>query len=103
MSGIAGVINLDGAPVDPLLIGQLTSALRRRGGDSEGSFAEGGIGLCHSLLNTGAEPEQQRPLTLDGAVWITADARVDGRGDLIRKLAATGAGREGEEGLNSAS
>ena len=49
------------------------------------------MGLGHTLLRTTFESESERqPCSLDGQVWITADARIDGRADLIKQLAARG-------------
>ena len=46
------------------------------------------------MLRTTREAEGERqPFSLDGQVWITADARVDGRADLAAKLASAGGPR----------
>ena len=90
MSGIAGIVNLDGSPVDRSEVEALTAQLRRRGPDGEGVWVEGNVGLGHTLLRTTSEPEHQsQPTSLDGQVWITADARVDDRAELVRKLVAS--------------
>src|SRR5207253_3226492 len=45
----------------------------------------------HTLLRTTDEPERtSQPFTLDGQVWIVADARVDARPELIDELRAAG-------------
>lgn len=49
MSEIAGIVNLDGAPVDRDLF-----------------WSDGSVGF------------RQQPFTLDGSVWLIADARIDG-------------------------
>lgn len=87
MSGIVGIINLDGSPVDRLLLGRMTDYLAFRGPDAQETWSQGPVGLGHALLRTvdDTRPDCQ-PLTLDGQVWIVADARVDGRGELRRKL-----------------
>ena len=60
MSGIVGIINLDGAPIDRDLLSSMTDYMAFRG------------------------PVQQ-PLTLDAKFWLTADARIDAREELIAK------------------
>jgi asparagine synthase (glutamine-hydrolysing) len=91
MSGIVGLLNLDGAPVDPALLASLTQSMALGGPDGQATWAEGAIGLGHTLLRTTFESAQEaQPCTLDGAAWITADARIDGRAELITELRARG-------------
>ena len=91
MSGIVGIVNWDGTHVDPRLLSRLTDALKNAGPDGQHSWHGGAVGLGHASLRTSrdAAPETQ-PLSLDGRTWITADARVDGRADLVRELTAHG-------------
>ncbi len=89
MSGIVGVINLDGAPADRQLLQQMTAFVAYRGPDAQEIWIDGKVGFGHTMLRTTAESMRERqPFSLDGQVWITADARVDGRSDLIGKLAS---------------
>src|SRR5207249_4266626 len=45
------------------------------------------------LLGTTFESaEEEQPCSLDGAMWITADARLDARADLVARLADHGHG-----------
>ena len=91
MSGIAGIVNLDDAPVDPELLSRLTESLAFRGPDGKGTWVEGNVGLGQTLLKTTDEAEGERqPFTLDSKVWIVADARVDAQRDLIAELGARG-------------
>lgn len=91
MSGIVGVINPDGQPVERELLGRLTQSLAWRGPDDQGVWLEGPVGLGHTLLRTTFESlSEQQPSSLDGCVWITADARIDGRADLIHELEGRG-------------
>ena len=87
MSGIVGFVNQAGEPVDRELLGRLTECLAFRGPDAQEVWLDGPVGFGHSLLQTveDTSPECQ-PCSLDGQVWISADARIDGRADLIRKL-----------------
>jgi asparagine synthase (glutamine-hydrolysing) len=91
MSGIVGIVNLDGSPVDRRLVGRMTDYLAFRGPNARGTWSQGPVGLGHTLLHTADDtrPDGQ-PFTLDNRVWIVADARVDGRGELRRKLRGHG-------------
>jgi asparagine synthase (glutamine-hydrolysing) len=91
MSGIAGIVNLDGAPVGVAGLQRLAASLSFRGPDAGEVWSEGPAGLAHTLLRTAHESSGERqPASLDGTVWITADARLDARNELIRKLEARG-------------
>jgi asparagine synthase (glutamine-hydrolysing) len=91
MSGIGGLVSLDGAPVDERLLRQMTDSLRDRGPDRQKIWLDGPVGFGHTLLCTTVESEnEEQPASLDGRVWITADARVDGRADLVEQLASRG-------------
>jgi asparagine synthase (glutamine-hydrolysing) len=89
MSGIVGILDVAGAPVDRSLLERMTGALAYRAPDGSAVRAEGPIGLGHALLRT--EPGQRAgPVTLDGRCWIAADARIDARDELLPALAAAG-------------
>ena len=87
MSGIVGVLNLDGAPVDRGLLDRMTAYLAFRGPDRQHVWTSNQVGFGHALLKTTEESErEEQPFTLDGRRWIVADARVDARQDLIAAL-----------------
>ena len=87
MSGIVGIINLDGKPVSRELLQQMTDFMAYRGPDGRGIWSDDYIGLGHTLLCATQESLKERqPFSLDNEVWITADARIDGRKELIGKL-----------------
>ena len=90
MSGIAGIIMPAGCAVDEQLLGRMAASMRRRGPDAEQIWSAGRVGLAHTLLRTSNAGAAQQPASLDGEVWVTADARLDGRADLVRALAAAG-------------
>jgi asparagine synthase (glutamine-hydrolysing) len=91
MSGIVGIVNLDGAPVDHALLQRMTDFQSFRGPDAKQIWLNGNIGFGHTLLKTTDESEHEyQPFTLDGDVWIVADARVDAQRDLIAELHAKG-------------
>jgi len=87
MSGIVGIVNLDGAPIDRDLLRRMTDYMAFRGPDAREVWIDGNVGLGHAMLRTTWEAEtEKQPLTKDGKVWLTADARIDGRRELIEKL-----------------
>jgi len=91
MSGIAGLLSLDGGPIDQRLLSRMTKFMQFRGPDAQDTWHGGRVGFGHTMLSTTFESQQERqPCSLDGRVWIVADARVDGRSELRRKLRATG-------------
>ncbi|QII83324.1 asparagine synthase (glutamine-hydrolyzing) [Bordetella hinzii] len=50
MCGVAGLIQLDGAPVSPVALQRMTDAIAHRGPDGEGHWIEGNVGLGHRRL-----------------------------------------------------
>lgn len=91
MSGIAGIVNLDGAPIDAAILRRMTDSLTFRGSDAQNTWIDRQAGFGHTLLKTTDEAEHEhQPLSLDGKVWIVADARIDAQGDLIAGLRSKG-------------
>ena len=87
MSGIVGIVNFDEAPVDAVLLREMTQHMAFRGPDAQGTWIGSHVGLGHAMLRTTFEmAKEQQPRTLDGSVWITADARIDDREELVHKL-----------------
>lgn len=50
MCGIAGIFNLNGEPVSPVLLRKMTDAIAHRGPDGEGFYMDSFIGLGHRRL-----------------------------------------------------
>jgi asparagine synthase (glutamine-hydrolysing) len=91
MSGIIGIVNFDGSPIEQWLLRRMTESLAYRGPDAQEIVINSQVGFGHTMLRTTDEAMNERqPCSLDGRVWITADARIDGRADLIRELRARG-------------
>jgi asparagine synthase (glutamine-hydrolysing) len=91
MSGILTILNTDGAPVDPELVGRLTDCMAERGPDGQATHVDGPLGMGHTAFHTTVEAANERqPLSFEGDVWLNADARIDGRAELRRELAAAG-------------
>lgn len=92
MSGIAGILNTDGAPVATDLLGRMVEFLRFRGPDAQNLWCGREIGLGFTLLATSGRGESDgQPCSVDRGVWIVADARIDGRIELCEKLRSAGA------------
>lgn len=90
MSGICGIVHLDGGPVERPLLEAMTSFLTFRGPDDKGIWSDGQAGFGHTQLRTTFESErEQQPSRREGA-WITADARIDGRAELKDRLRTAG-------------
>jgi asparagine synthase (glutamine-hydrolysing) len=93
MSGFAGVISSDGAPVDAELHRRVAERLAFRGPDATVVRVLDGAGFCFTLLRTGPAPQtDKQPFSLDERQWLLGDIRLDGRDDLRARL-----GRGGEE------
>jgi asparagine synthase (glutamine-hydrolysing) len=91
MSGIVGVVRSNGEPVDETLVRALTRFLTFRGPDGREVWHGGSVALGHAMLRTAEESALERqPACVDGRLWITADARLDARGELIDALIKTG-------------
>ena len=86
-----GIFDRKGAPVERALVRGLTHFLAYCGPDGREVWCEGAIGLGHAMLRTTQESQTERqPASLDGRFWITADARLDGRDDLLAELEKAG-------------
>jgi asparagine synthase (glutamine-hydrolysing) len=92
VSGICGIINLDGAPVDSGLLHRMAEAAAYRGPDGIRYHVDGHIGFAHLALHTTPEStrEQQPLVNRRGDLVLVADARVDGRVELTGTLTAKG-------------
>ncbi|MBM4300061.1 MAG: asparagine synthetase B [Deltaproteobacteria bacterium] len=91
MSGIVGILNLDGSPVDRSLLARLTDYLTFRGPEAQETWSQGPVGLGRAWLRTAEDTRSDtQPLSLDGQVWIAADARIDGRAELRQQLSSRG-------------
>lgn len=86
MSAIAGLVRLDGRPVDPAEPTAMRARLAHRGPDGGGDWHSGPAGLAHCLLRVTPESlTEQQPYAEHGRT-ITADARLDNRAELCAAL-----------------
>ena len=93
MSGIAGIIHFDGAPVEPGLVEKMTGAMAYRGPDGIDHWVKGSVALGQCMLRTTPESlEEHQPLTNeDESLVLVMDGRVDNWEELRRELLARGA------------
>ena len=87
MCGIAGIFNLNGEAVSPVLLRKMTDAIAHRGPDGEGFFVDSFIGLGHrrlaiiDLSSAGHQPMQSRDgryvLSYNGEVYNYQELRVE--------------------------
>ncbi|ROZ66376.1 asparagine synthetase B [Ramlibacter sp. WS9] len=91
MSCIAGLLDRAGKPIDPQWLHRMLARMKARAPDGDQVVCDGPVGFGHALLRTGSSgAEAGYAISTDRQVWITADARIDGRADLIRELRAAG-------------
>jgi asparagine synthase (glutamine-hydrolysing) len=89
MSGVAAIGLRHEAPVQQALLASMERVLTQRGPDRTGRWTGNRFALVHTLFRTVDESaREEQPLSFDGQVWITADARIDAREELIAKLHA---------------
>jgi asparagine synthase (glutamine-hydrolysing) len=87
MSGISGVWNLDGAPVDADVLSRMDSALAHRAPGGGGMRIEGAVGFAHrGVAVTTEEIGERQPLAGANGVMLAWDGRLDNRSELLRPL-----------------
>lgn len=93
MSAIAGIVQFDGAPIEPGLTEKMTAAMARRGPDGVAHWVKGAVGLGQCMLRTTPESlDEIQPLTNeDESLVLAMDGRIDNLEDLRRELLARGA------------
>ncbi|HEV2618181.1 MAG TPA: asparagine synthase-related protein [Candidatus Acidoferrales bacterium] len=91
MSGIVGMANSEGMPVDSNLLNRMTKWLSFCGPDAQEIRVDGPVGLGHALLSHANESAREhQPATIDGCTWATADVRLDARRELVEALRSRG-------------
>ena len=94
MCGIAGLLNLDGAPVSPRVLQNMTDAIAHRGPDGEGHWIEGSLGLGHRRLAIiDLSPLGHQPMmSSDGCYVLSYNGEIYNFRELRAELEAKGHG-----------
>ena len=93
MSGIAGIIRFDGAPIEPGSIEKMTTAMVQRGPDGIHHWHKGQVALGQCMFRTTLESmDECQPLANeDTSIVLVMDGRVDNGDDLRHELLGRGA------------
>jgi asparagine synthase (glutamine-hydrolysing) len=86
MSGIAGVVRLDGARATAGDIDAMVEILRHRGGDGHAVWSDEIAAFGHAMLHTTAESRNEPQPLVDTDLAIVADVRLDNRAELLSLL-----------------
>ncbi|MEX0763203.1 MAG: asparagine synthase-related protein [Dehalococcoidia bacterium] len=91
MSGIAGIMHMDGRQVDGPSLRAMTDIIQHRGPDGSGHWINGPVGLGHMHMVATPESarESQPAVSADDNVVLTWDGRLDNRRELISTLRST--------------
>jgi asparagine synthase (glutamine-hydrolysing) len=91
MCGIAGTLNFDGRPADPVLLARMAQALRHRGPDAEATHIDGPAGLAHARLSILDLPGGRQPMcNEDRSVWVTYNGEIFNYVELREELVSKG-------------
>lgn len=86
MSGIFGIFNRDGKPVDNEIVNTMLDAMSYWEPDECHTWIDGSVALGHAMLwNTPESKYEHLPLEKD-ALILTMDARIDNRDELMKEL-----------------
>jgi asparagine synthase (glutamine-hydrolysing) len=87
MSGIVGIWNLDGKPVEREVLARMSATMAHRGPDGEEMWIKGPVGLGCQLLRVTPESEKEtQPLVDSSGAVVVFDGRLDNREELLESL-----------------
>ncbi len=87
MSGLAGLWNRDGPPVEEALLARLGERLAHRGPDAAGLWRDGPVGLaCRLFRLTPESARETQPLAHLSGPALVFDGRLDNRAELLALL-----------------
>ena len=87
MSGIVGIWNLDGKPVEREVLARMSATMAHRGLDGEEMWIKGPVGLACQLLRVTPESEKEtQPLVGPSGTVVVFDGRLDNREELLESL-----------------
>jgi asparagine synthase (glutamine-hydrolysing) len=91
MCGIAGFLNLDGAPVEPGVLNGMIGTLEHRGPDGSGTWTRGPVALGHRRLSIIDLACGHQPMTCDeGSLSITFNGEIFNYVELREELLQKG-------------
>jgi asparagine synthase (glutamine-hydrolysing) len=87
MSGIVGIYNLDGRPVEKVDIQRMLDSIAHRGPDGSGVWIKGPVALgCQLLRVTPESVRETQPLTFTSGTTVVFDGRLDNREELLASI-----------------
>jgi asparagine synthase (glutamine-hydrolysing) len=87
VSGVVALFARAGRPADTDQLARMVTALRFRGPDGQGTWAQGSVALGHTQHRTTLEAGREvSPARLGDHLFISADARIDARDELFARL-----------------
>src|SRR5258708_12484978 len=87
MRGQAAIGNLDGKPVEPKQLEDISEFLKQQGPDGESRYTDGSVALLYRPFHTTAESRRERqPHFSSRGFILTWDGRLDNRQTLIADL-----------------
>ncbi len=90
MSGIYGLVRLDGQPIEPATLTAMASALAHRGPDGNGIWRDENVGLgCQTMKVTPESFDTEQPGSDERGTRVVFDGRIDNRDDLRARLQLT--------------
>src|ERR1700726_4223982 len=91
MCGIAGLFNLDLAPVAPESLRGIIQMLAHRGPDDAGLYCQNGVGLAHARLSIIDLGGGHQPMSNeDSTLWITFNGEIFNYVELREELLSRG-------------
>jgi asparagine synthase (glutamine-hydrolysing) len=98
MSGVAGIWQRDGRPVQPALLAAIGARQAHRGPDGDGHWVQGAVGLtCQILRATPQSLAEVQPLVHASGAVAVFDGRLDTRDELLAVLHAPGLSPESSD------
>ncbi len=92
MCGIAGIVDLSGAPVDDDALRRMGEVIAHRGPDGAGEWSQGPVGLANRRLAIiDLDPRGQMPMAREG-LWITYNGEIYNYRELRTELERLGHG-----------
>ncbi len=87
MSGIVGICNLDGKPVEREVLARMSATMAHRGPDGEEKWIKGPVGLACQMFRVTPESEKEtQPLVGASGAVVVFDGRLDNREELLASL-----------------